>query len=155
MRFVKLNEKEDMKYAEAMFSEYANSLPFKLDFQDFKEELENLPGKYSEPYGMILVAFKGQTPVGCIALRKLEDNICEMKRLYVKPDFRGKGLGRELAEKAINSAINKGYQIMRLDTLVSMKGAVRLYKALAFKECEPYIYNPLKDALYMELKLEK
>lgn len=155
MRLVKLNKKEDMKYAEVMFLEYANSLPFELDFQNFDKELSELPGKYSEPLGAIVIAFDSIIPIGCIALRKIEDNICEMKRLYIKPEYRRKGLGKQLAHQIINIAIDKGYKAMRLDTLQSMKGAIDLYRALGFNEIEPYIYNPFKDAVYMELKLCK
>lgn len=150
-----MNKKEDMKYAEILFSEYEYSLPFELDFQDFDKELRELPGKYSEPSGAIVIAFESIIPIGCIALRKIEDNICEMKRLYIKPEYRRKGLGRQLVQEIINIAIDKGYKSMRLDTLESMEGAVDLYRSLGFNEIEPYIYNPFEDAVYMELKLCK
>ncbi|WP_461207344.1 GNAT family N-acetyltransferase [Clostridium sp. DL1XJH146] len=144
---------EDLDSVRELFLKYVESLPFKLDFQDFDKEFKTLPGKYAEPYGTIILAMQNKKPVGCIALRKLEDNICEMKRLYVKPEERGNGVGRKLAGEIIEQAKEKKYKIMRLDTLVSMKSAVDLYKQLGFKEIGPYIYNPLEDALYMELEI--
>ncbi len=152
LKLIKAKE-EDLDSVRELFLQYVESLPFELDFQDFDKEFRTLPGKYAEPYGTIILAVQNKEPIGCIALRKLEDNICEMKRLYVKPEVRGKGIGIKLATEIIEQAKEKEYKIMRLDTLVSMKSAVNLYKQLGFKEIRPYIYNPLEDALYMELKI--
>ena len=153
MNIISVDSKNDMNYVRALFLEYAHSLPFKLDFQDFDQELETLPGKYAEPFGCILVAFIDKEAVGCIAIRKIENNTCEMKTLYVKSKYRGNGIGKELVEHSIKKAKEKGYDYMKLDTLSSMKGAVSLYKSLGFMEIEPYIYNPFENAVYMGLKL--
>lgn len=144
---------ENLDSVRELFLKYVESLSFKLDFQDFDEEFKTLPGKYAEPYGTIILAIENKKPVGCIALRKLEDNICEMKRLYVIPEERGRGIGLKLANEIIKQAKEKQYKVMRLDTLSSMKKAVKLYKQLGFKEIGPYIYNPIEDALYMEIEI--
>jgi len=136
-----------------LFQEYAESLNFDLDFQDFSQELETLPGKYSAPEGSILVAKENGESVGCVAVRPLGSEICEMKRLFVRPAHRGKNLGRELAVAIIEEAKRLGYKAMRLDTVVAMKEASALYRALGFQQIEPYCYNPLPGAMYFELKL--
>jgi ribosomal protein S18 acetylase RimI-like enzyme len=141
--------------ARELFLEYARSLNFSLCFQSFDEELTGLPGDYAPPNGRLLLAeYDGQL-AGCIALHKLEANISEMKRLYLRPEFRGKGLGRALAEKLISEAQQIGYQRMRLDTVEpAMKEAVGLYRRLGFREIPPYRENPIPGALYMELELD-
>jgi ribosomal protein S18 acetylase RimI-like enzyme len=133
--------------------EYARSLGFDLDFQDFDRELAGLPGKYAEPDGCLLIAKRGGAAVGCVALRKLEAGICEMKRLYVKPDGRGHGLGRALVERIIAEAKERGYRRMRLDTLATMQSAIKLYKACGFCEIAAYTFNPIPGAVYLELDL--
>jgi len=137
-----------------LFQEYADSLKFELDFQDFREELATLPGKYAAPSGSILVAKKNGETVGCVAVRPLGEEICEMKRLYVKPAHRGKRVGRELALAIIEEAKRLGYKAMRLDTVEAMKEASALYRALGFRPIDAYCYNPLPGAMYFELKLE-
>ncbi len=136
-----------------IFREYREDLGLDLDFQDFEEELDDLPGEYSPPEGAILLAEEESKTVGCVALRKIDDKTCEMKRLYVKPEYRGHGLGRKLTLSIIDKAREKGYEKMKLDTLTTLKEANDLYRSLGFEECEPYRYNPLEDALYMELDL--
>ncbi|MGH2575440.1 MAG: GNAT family N-acetyltransferase [Ignavibacteria bacterium] len=136
-----------------LFTEYAESLGFDLCFQNFDKELAGLPGDYSAPEGRLILAFHNKKPAGCVALRKLSKKICEMKRLYVRNNFRGKGIGRILAEKIIEEAGNAGYKRMRLDTTPKMKEAIKLYKSLGFKKIKPYTFNPIKGALYMELRL--
>jgi len=128
-------------------------LGFDLDFKNFKKELANLPGDYAPPGGRLLIALWREQLSGCVALRKLEDRICEMKRLYVRPQFRGKGIGRALAEAIIEKAREIRYHSMRLDTISSMDGARALYLSLGFKEIAPYRYNPIKGAAFMELGL--
>ena len=140
--------------ARELFLEYAQSLGFSLCFQGFDKELADLPGDYSPPEGRLLLAeFAGQL-AGCVALHKLAPGICEMKRLYLRPHFRGKGLGCIMAERIIAEARQIGYQRMRLDTVEPiMKDAVAMYRKLAFKEIAPYRPNPIAGAMYMELEL--
>jgi len=140
--------------ARELFLEYAKSLGFSLCFQNFDKELAGLPGDYAPPEGrLLLVEYEGQL-AGCVALHKLESGVCEMKRLYLRPQFRGKGLGRALAERIIAEARQIGYQQMRLDTVeTEMKDAVAMYRKLGFNEIAPYRSNPIAGAMYMELKL--
>ena len=136
-----------------LFQEYASSLGIRLDFQNFDEELADLPGDYRPPEGRLLLALWEQEPAGCVALRKLEPGICEMKRLYARPQFWGLGIGRALCEAAIEEARRIGYQRMRLDTLPSMATAKALYLSRGFREIAPYRYNPIEGAAFMELML--
>jgi putative acetyltransferase len=137
-----------------LFLEYAQSLSFSLCFQSFEQELKGLPGDYAPPEGRLLLAeYQGEL-AGCVALHKLEPGICEMKRLYLRPKFRGKGLGRALGEALISEARTIGYRRMRLDTVEPMmRTAVALYRRLGFREVAPYRANPIDGALYMELEL--
>ena len=137
-----------------LFLEYGRSLSFSLCFQSFDKELAGLPGDYGPPEGRLLLATQDGGAVGCVALHKLESEICEMKRLYVRPQFRGKGLGKILAEKVIAEARQAGYKHLRLDTVESeMRAAVAMYRRLGFREIKPYRANPMESALYMELQL--
>jgi ribosomal protein S18 acetylase RimI-like enzyme len=144
---------DEISVIKELFQEYAESLNFDLDFQDFREELATLPGKYTPPLGTILVAKENGAIVGCVAVRPLGPEICEMKRLYVKPAHRSKKLGRELAVAIIEEAKKLGYKAMRLDTVEAMKEASALYRALGFQQIEAYCFNPLPGAMYFELKL--
>jgi putative acetyltransferase len=140
--------------ARELFIEYAQSLGFSLCFQNFEEELAGLPGGYAPPGGRLLLAEYDREIAGCVALHKLESSVCEMKRLYLRPQARGKGLGRALAERIIGEARQIGYGKMRLDTVEPvMKDAVAMYCKLGFREIAPYCSNPMTGAIYMELDL--
>jgi len=140
--------------ARELFLEYAESLGFSLCFQNFDQELANLPGDYAPPDGRLLLAAYQSQLAGCVAVHKLSADTCEMKRLYLRSQFRGKRLGRVLADRIILEARQIGYQRMRLDTVEPvMKDAVALYRKIGFREIEPYCPNPIPGALYMELDL--
>lgn len=143
----------DLDAARALFREYAESLDFELCFQGFDEELEALPGDYAPPEGALLLAEVDSDVAGCVAVRKLEDDICEMKRLYVRPAHRRAGVGRALAEAILDKARTLGYTRMRLDTVASMHAARALYASLGFEEIDSYYHNPLPDVVYMEREL--
>ena len=137
-----------------LFLEYANSLSFSLCFQSFEKELAELPGDYAPPAGRLLLVTANHQPAGCVALHRIAPEVCEMKRLYVRQQFRGKGLGRMLAKRVIADAREIGYQKLRLDTVEPlMRDAVAMYRKLGFREIAPYRENPIDGALYMELNL--
>ena len=145
---------EHIEQARSLFLEYGGSLGFSLCFQSFDEELKSLPGSYGPPSGRLLLARHAGHAAGCVALRKLEAGICEMKRLYVRPADRGMGLGRILVERVIAVARIIGYERMRLDTIESaMKDAIALYRKMGFHEIAPYSAIPIEHALWMELRL--
>ena len=138
-----------------LFREYAREWNLNLCFQNFEQELESLPGCYSPPAGRLIVARTKETHAlaGCVAVREFAPAVAEMKRLYVRPSFRGQGLGRVLAEASIRAAREIGYTVMRLDTLERMRSAVALYESLGFRRIEPYRANPEADVVYFELAL--
>lgn len=145
---------EQISAIRELFLEYANSLGFSLCFQSFDQELASLPGDYAPPNGRLILATSDGNPAGCVALHKIEPDICEMKRLYVRPHYRGKGLGSELAKKVIAHARHLGYKQLRLDTVEpKMQTAVAMYRQLGFRETAPYRENPIPGALYMQLQL--
>lgn len=148
-----VTSKERIEQASELFKEYSNYLNIDLEFQNFNEELESLPGDYSLPEGCLLLAFYKNKLAGCVALRKFDEGMCEMKRLYVRSGYRGKGIGKALAKQILNTARQLGYTHMRLDTLPFMKEAITLYLSLGFKEIDPYRYNPYEGAKFFELKL--
>jgi|SRR5579872_2460169 len=152
--FVQAESPQQFAQARDLFLEYAQSLGFSLCFQNFDKELGDLPGDYAPPDGRLLLAECASQLAGCVALHKLDKNICEMKRLYLRPQFRGKGIGRALAEKIIAEARRIGYRRMRLDTVEPvMKEAVAMYRRLGFREIPAYRPNPNPGTLYMELEL--
>ncbi len=144
---------ERVGWVQALFREYAAGLEIDLCFQGFEQELASLPGRYAPPEGCLLLALEGRDAMGCVGLRKIGDGICEMKRLYVRPAFRGRGIGRALAESVVARARQQGYRQMRLDTLSSMTGAIALYQSLGFRRIEPYYDNPSGCAIFMGLEL--
>ena len=141
--------------ARTLFQEYAASLNFTLCFQSFEQELAGLPGDYSPPRGRLLLARSGERSAGCVALHPLEPGVCEMKRLYVRPEFRRQGIGKALLDTVLAEARALGYERMRLDTVEPlMQDAVRMYRAYGFREIAPYRENPVAGAMYMEKMIE-
>jgi putative acetyltransferase len=154
LQFLQAESPAQIAEARELFLEYAQSLGFSLCFQSFDKELSNLPGDYAPPEGRLLLAEYESQLAGCAALHPLEAGICEMKRLYLRPPFRGKGLGRALADRIISEARQIGYQRIRLDTVEPvMKDALAMYRKIGFREIAPYRSNPIAGALYMELLL--
>jgi ribosomal protein S18 acetylase RimI-like enzyme len=136
-----------------LFLEYAQTLETDLAFQNFGTELKELPGKYVSPDGTLILTLVDGKAAGCIALRRISQDICEMKRLYVRDDYRGLGIGKKLITMIIDEARKLEYNYIRLDTLPTMKRAQDLYLALGFYDIEPYVYNPIEGTRFMELKL--
>jgi carbonic anhydrase len=147
---------DNIEHARELFRGYEAWLEVDLCFQNFEKELAELPGKYAPPDGRLLLAVEDGKVAGCVALRKFEEGICEIKRLFLRSQFRGKGLGRQLAELVIAEAKQIGYERMRLDTLPpKMNDAIALYRSLGFKEIELYYDNPVPGAKFMELDLRQ
>jgi putative acetyltransferase len=146
---------EEIATARELFQEYADALGFDLCFQGFGQELATLPGSYARPGGCLLLASVGSEIAGCAALRPLEPGICEMKRLYVRPAFRGYGVGRLLVNRIVAEARTAGYQRLRLDTLPTMVSALSLYRQLGFHDIPAYRQNPEADVVYLELELDR
>ena len=155
MRIKQARTTAELGAVRRLFREYEAFLDVDLCFQGFEEELASLPGKYARPGGDLLIGLEGERVVGCVALRKLDDRACEMKRLFVRPEARGKGLGRRLAREIIGVARELGYSVVRLDTLEKLTEAMRLYESLGFRKTEPYYANPLPGVVYWELALEE
>lgn len=153
MRIFAVETSEEFERIRELFVEYADSLGFDLGFQDFEQELADLTEHYAPPNGCLLLATSKGQPAGCVAMKQFSEGICEMKRLYVKPQFRSLGIGRALAEAVIKQARKTGYNYMRLDTAPSMEAARTLYVSLGFKRISSYRYNPIEGAVFMELKL--
>jgi putative acetyltransferase len=153
VRIVDGHSEDRLPAARQLFDEYAASLEVDLSFQGFERELAELPGEYAPPAGRLLLALEGKEPAGCVALRPYEPGVCEMKRLYVRPEFQGSGLGRRLAEAIVEAARDAGYESMRLDTLPTMGAARGLYRSLGFEEIEAYRPNPVHGTTYFELRL--
>ena len=143
----------DVETVRELFREYERSLDVDLCFQGFEEELASLPGRYAPPEGRLLLARDAEGVLGCVALRPLDDGLCEMKRLYLRPAARGKRVGRALVSRVIDEAREAGYRAIRLDTLPSMTEAIALYASLGFRRITPYYPSPVVGTVYMELAL--
>jgi len=144
---------EDAGAVRMLFAEYAAGLDIDLSFQGFASELDTLPGAYAAPGGAVLVAVAGDAPLGCVAIRPLDGPACEMKRLYVRAHARGKSIGAALVSRICSLARERGYSIVRLDTLASMTPALGLYARAGFRSIPPYTFNPIPDVRYLELEL--
>ena len=156
MHIFQANSDDDIEHARALFREYETGTGISLCFQNFDRELKNLPGDYAPPDGRLLLATEEDQLAGCIALRKIGPGICEMKRLFVRPAFRGRRLGKILVASVIDEARKRGYTHMRLDTIPGpMDSAIALYRAIGFVEIEAYCENPVEGAKFMELDLHK
>jgi GNAT superfamily N-acetyltransferase len=153
LKIIIAETEEHIKHIHVLFREYEKQLNVDLCFQDFETELANLPGVYAHPEGCMLLAEYDNKIAGCVTLKKIGEGVCEMKRLYVRPAFRGKAIGRKLSEAIIAEARRIGYKKMRLDTLIRLSEAITLYRSIGFKEIKPYVFNPLDDVIYMELEL--
>lgn len=154
LKIVSADSDEYLEHIRELFKEYTASLGFDLSFQNFDKEFAELPGKYAALDGRLLLAIFDEKIAGCVALRKYERDICEMKRLYVRPEFRRKGISTALSIEVINAAREIGYSAIRLDTVPWMKEAIALYHSIGFKDIAPYRYNPIPGTVYMELKLK-
>jgi len=153
MQIRQVQTEAEMEMIRTLFREYVAFLNVDLCFQGFEEELSELPGKYAPPEGAILLGLINDEAIGCVALRKINEGVCEMKRLYVNPKARGTGLGRKLVDDIIAIAREYGYGLMRLDTLDTLTEAMNLYQRLGFRQIVPYYENPLPGAIYWELTL--
>jgi len=153
LQIVPAQSEDEVGRARDLFLEYAAGLGVDLCFQNFEQELRELPGEYAPPGGRLLLLTVDGELAGCVALRPIDQGTCEMKRLYARPQFRGKGVGRALANAVIDEARRIGYRSMRLDTLPSMPEAIPLYESLGFRRIGPYRHNPVPGAIFMELPL--
>lgn len=139
----------DLAVVRALFLEYSQGLGIDLCFQGFEQEMATLPGKYAAPAGRIMLAWDGEAAVGCVALRAVDTQTCEMKRLYVRPGARSLKMGRRLVERICAEAKEAGYRRICLDTLPSMEAAIALYESLGFSAIPPYVFNPVEGALFL------
>jgi ribosomal protein S18 acetylase RimI-like enzyme len=155
IKFIQAETPSEVGQARELFIEYSEWLGLDLCFQNFEKELAELPGRYAPPDGRLLLAISSGEIAGCVGLRKIGEGVCEMKRLYVKPGFRGLGIGKALALHLVEEARSLGYDAMRLDTLpLKMNEAIKVYRFLGFREIAPYYDNPVEGALFLELTLK-
>jgi ribosomal protein S18 acetylase RimI-like enzyme len=148
--YKKLESEEEIYLAKELILEYIKWLHVDLTFQNIDDELENFPGKYKSPDGEFIVAKQNDTVIGCVAIKKLENKICEMKRLFVKDKHKNKGIGKKLVEKIVEEAKKRNYEKMRLDTLNIMETALNIYYKNGFYEIKPYYNNPYNGVIYLE-----
>jgi putative acetyltransferase len=151
---VRAETAEQLGWARRLIEEYVASLPVDVSYERVPEECARLPGEYAPPQGDLLLAMEGGLPVGCVALRPMDRETCEMKRVYLRPAWRGRGIGRTLAESIVGSARRIGYRRIRLDTIPSLKPAIGLYRSMGFRVIAPYRAIPTACAFFMELRLE-
>ena len=142
-----------MASVRSLFRDYETWLGVDLRFQGFESELARLPGKYAAPKGCVLLASSGNSIAGGVGLTPLAGDVCEMKRMFVRPAWQGRGFGRRLAERIVFEARDRGYTHMRLDTLGRLKAALHIYRSIGFDEISAYYENPLEDVIYLELNL--
>lgn len=154
LRIKKAEEEKEYEEARTLFKEYAESLSYTLDIHGFQKEMENLPGEYAPPEGFILLAYIEDQLAGCVALKKLNEETCEMLRMFVRPKFRQRGVGRAMAERTIEEARKIGYKKMWLDMVESMKNALGLYQSMGFAKIKPFREVSRGNAVFMELNLE-
>lgn len=156
VKLIEAKSKNDFKTAVQLFREYASQIGVDLEFQNFTKEIENIEGKYSRPKGALLIARnENNVSLGCCAIRELEASICELKRMYLRKEARGLGIGKNMLSKSILIGKELGYQKMRLNTLPTMDSAIALYQRMGFYEIEPYRFNPIKGTKYFEIELCK
>lgn len=154
VKFIYAANQEMFDEAKKLFLEYAETLGVDLSFQHFEEELETLPERYGPPDGIVIIAYVDGRSAGCAALHMLSPDVCEMKRLYVRYEYRSLGIGRKLIERILEEASGRKYSYIRLDTLPTMEKAQLLYKSFGFYDIEPYVYNPVPGTRYLERKLD-
>ncbi|HWR01439.1 MAG TPA: GNAT family N-acetyltransferase [Chlorobaculum sp.] len=153
MEWLNVSTEEQLKIVRELFEEYASSLDYEICFQNFAAELAELPGCYAPPSGRLSLAFHNGLAAGCVALRRVEYGVCEMKRLYVRPEFRGLGIGKALADLTVRQAREIGYKSIRLDTVGSMQTAQFIYESMGFTDTEPYSFKTPEGVRHMELTL--
>lgn len=153
IEIIRVEREDDIEIIRELFLEYFDWLDNDACFENFEDEVTELPGEYVPPEGQILLAREDDWPIGCVALRKFQEGVCEMKRLYVRDDYKGKGIGKTLIVRLIEEARNLGYKKMVLDTLPFMQQAIHLYQAFGFKEIDAYGDHPVEGAIYMEMEL--
>ena len=156
VKFLEAKSEKEYKIATKLFREYALQIGIDLSFQKFENEILEIEKQYSRPNGQLIIAYdKAENPIGCFGVRKFADSICELKRMYLRKDVRGKGNGKKLLVKAVEVGKELNYKKMRLDTLPTMKSAIELYKKMGFHEINPYRVNPIEGAKYFEIQLDE
>lgn len=153
MKYITPNTTDQFNDAISLFQEYANSLNISLAFQNFDEELNIINSMYGSPTGCLLLVYDNELPIACAAYRKIGEDICELKRMYIKPDYRRNGVGQEIMNILCTRAKLNGYKLMRLDTLDTMTPAIKLYSNNGFYTINAYYHNPNEGVVYMEKAL--
>lgn len=153
LRIARAVSERSLEIVRNLFREYVEEVGRPELFPEMEKELDGLPGAYGPPLGVLLSAHLGRFAAGCAGVRRWSARICELKRLYVRPEYRTRGVGRQLVARAISEGRSRGYERMRLDTLGAMEAAVRLYRTLGFREIPPYTSNPVPNAHFLELRL--